>query len=113
MINSFIKKESLAWAKKQLADSGFTARLDAVAAKIKLNPPTQQQLDAFSKAEDDCVCKHCGRCVLAGPPCCYQSVYDLWIKADSEMRWLRKIQSKKDKQINDLKDQIKALKGCE
>jgi hypothetical protein len=63
---------------------------------------TQEQLEAFAKAEEECTCKHCGRCVLAGPPCCYQKVYDLWQKAEKEVQWLRKVQSKKDKRIHAL-----------
>lgn len=73
------------------------------AAASRIIPLTPEQIATFAKLEEDCVCKHCGRCVLAGPPCCYDSVYELWQKADSEVRWLRKIQGKQAKQIAELK----------
>jgi hypothetical protein len=99
-------EEALAWCKENNPE--FVKRLEAAATKIK--PLTREEVLAWSKAEEDCVCKHCGRCVLAGPPCCYESVYELYQKAYGEMIWLRKIQGKKDKQILELKKQIEELK---
>jgi gamma-glutamyl:cysteine ligase YbdK (ATP-grasp superfamily) len=61
------------------------------------------------EAEEACRCKHCGRCVLAGPPCCYDKVYQMYQEVTSERDWLRKIQSKKDKQINGLKKRLEEL----
>lgn len=61
--------------------------------------------------EEKCICKFCGRCVLAGPPCCYQKVYNMYWEILKERDWLRKVQSKKDKQINELKKQVEALKA--
>lgn len=52
--------------------------------------------------EQDLACKHCGRVVLCGPPCCYDAVYELYKKAASEVAWLRKIQSKQTKRIQEL-----------
>jgi hypothetical protein len=72
--------------------------------------PTLEQMTAMADAEEACRCKHCGRCVLAGPPCCYDAVYELYQKTYSEMLWLRKVQSKKDKTIDELKRQISELK---
>ncbi len=67
---------------------------------------TPEQLEAFAKAEEEATCKHCGRCVLAGPPCCYQKVYDLWVAAQKEVGWLRKIQSKQAKRIHALQQDL-------
>lgn len=67
---------------------------------------TKEQLEAAAKAEEECTCKHCGRCVLAGPPCCYNKLYDMYMALVSENQWLRKVQSKKDKKINELKKQL-------
>jgi hypothetical protein len=67
---------------------------------------TKEALEALAKAEEECTCKHCGRCVLAGPPCCYDKVYEMYQNLYSEVMWLRKIQSKKDKVINSLKKQL-------
>ncbi len=58
--------------------------------------------------EEACTCKHCGRCVLAGPPCCYDKVYEMYQNLYNEVRWLRKIQSKKDKVINSLQKQLQS-----
>lgn len=101
------REEALAWS-KEVAGPEFMERLENAAAKIV--PFTQEQMYAAAKAEEDYTCKHCGRCVLAGPPCCYQMIYDLWHKAESEVQWLRKIQSKKDKKIVALQQELKALK---
>lgn len=67
---------------------------------------TPEQIEAFAKAEEEATCEHCGRCVLAGPPCCYQKVYDLWVAADKEVHWLRKIQSKQAKRIHALQTDL-------
>lgn len=67
---------------------------------------TPEQLTAMAKAEEECTCKHCGRCVLAGPPCCYDAVYELWQKAASEVAWLRKVQSKNTKLIAELRKKL-------
>lgn len=67
---------------------------------------TEEALKAMDEAVEACTCKHCGRCVLLGPPCCYQKLYDMYSAAQSEVRWLRKIQSKKDKLINELRKKI-------
>ena len=75
-----------------------------------LKPLSSEEMSAMADAEEDCVCKHCGRCVLAGPPCCYDAIYELYQKTYSEMLWLRKVQSKKDKTIDELKRQISELK---
>jgi hypothetical protein len=72
---------------------------------------SEELIKTLREAEEACVCKFCGRCVLAGPPCCYQKVYNMYEEILKERDWLRKVQSKKDKQINDLKNQIEALKG--
>jgi len=61
---------------------------------------------ALAEAEEACTCKHCGRCVLLGPPCCYQKLYDMYIASQKEIGWLRKIQSKKDKLIIELRKKI-------
>lgn len=66
--------------------------------------------NALTKLEDDFACKHCGRCVLAGPPCCYELVYEMYQQLYSEVQWHRKIQSKKDKRINELEKEIENLK---
>ncbi len=55
---------------------------------------------------EDYACKHCGRCVLAGPPCCYDRVYELWQESAKEVQWLRKIQGRLDKRINELLKKI-------
>jgi len=52
--------------------------------------------------DDEAACKHCGRVVLCGPPCCYDALYEMWQQAESEVRWLRKIQSKQTKRIQEL-----------
>ena len=70
---------------------------------------TQEQLDAFAKAEEEATCKHCGRCVLLGPPCCYQKLYDMYMATVKERDWLRKVQSKKDKKIQSLLKEIEVL----
>lgn len=70
---------------------------------------TKEQLEAFTKAEEECTCKHCGRCVLAGPPCCYDKVYEMYQQVYGEVLWLRKIQSKKDKKIHELQQELLKL----
>lgn len=67
---------------------------------------TEEQLKALAEAEEACTCKYCGRCVLAGPPCCYQKVYEMYQNLYSEVQWLRKIQSKKDKKIHALQQEL-------
>lgn len=67
---------------------------------------TEKNLQSFKEAEEACVCKHCGRCVLAGPPCCYDNLYEMYQKLENEVMWLRKVQGKKDKLINELKKQL-------
>lgn len=85
----------------------FMVRLNNAASKLSVF--TQEERDAFAKAEEDCTCKHCGRCVLAGPPCCYNKVYEMYQNIYREVAWLRKVQSKKDKKINLLNDTIKSF----
>ncbi len=51
-------------------------------------------------------CKYCGRLVLLGPPCCYDKLYELYEQARSEVAWLRKIQGKQAKQIQELANQL-------
>lgn len=63
---------------------------------------TEEQRKAMAEAEEACTCKHCGRCVLLGPPCCYQKLYDMYNAVVKERDWLRKVQSKKDKKIAEL-----------
>lgn len=70
---------------------------------------TKEQIEAFAKAEEEATCKHCGRCVLVGPPCCYDRVYEMYQKIYSEVLWLRKIQSKKDKRIHALQEELLKL----
>jgi hypothetical protein len=70
---------------------------------------TKEQIAAFAKAEEEATCVHCGRCVLAGPPCCYAKVYEMYQKTYSEVLWLRKIQSKKDKKIHTLQQELLKL----
>lgn len=70
---------------------------------------TKEQIQAFADAEEACTCKHCGRCVLAGPPCCYQKLYEMYQAVVSERDWLRKVQSKKDKRINQLQKDLLEL----
>lgn len=67
---------------------------------------TKEEIAAFADAEEKCVCKHCGRCVLAGPPCCYDKLYEMYQEAQSQVTWLRKIQSKKDKKIQALQQEL-------
>ena len=101
------REEALAWSRQN--DPGFIERCEAAAAKIK--PLTIEQVKAFAEAEDACTCKHCGRCVLAGPPCCYDSVYELYQKTYSEVLFLRKIQGKNAKKIIELQRQIEELRN--
>jgi hypothetical protein len=101
----FTREESLAWCKEN--DPAFVERLEAAVAKRV--PLTVEQVRALAEAENF-ACKHCGRCVLAGPPCCYDSVYELYQKTYSEVLFLRKIQSKNAKQIDALKMQIEDMK---
>lgn len=65
----------------------------------------------MSNQLEDIACKHCGRCVLAGPPCCYDSVLESWQKLYAENLWLRKIQGKQTKQIQALQEEIDRLKA--
>jgi len=85
----------------------FKERLATAMSMFKR--PTDEQFEAFAKAEEACICKHCGRCVMAGPPCCYDAVYELYNKAQGEVLWYRKVVSKKDKKINELKKQLTEL----
>jgi len=70
-------------------------------------------LQKFAEAEEACTCKHCGRCVLLGPPCCYQKLMDMYQAVVSERDWLRKIQSKKDKRIQALVRELEKLRQGE
>jgi hypothetical protein len=99
------REEALAWCKEN--DPAFVERLEAAVARIV--PLTVEQVRALAEAENF-ACKHCGRCVLAGPPCCYDNVYELYQKTYSEVLFLRKIQSKNAKQIDALKMQIEDMK---
>lgn len=93
---------------EKIAGPEFMERLKM--AVKNMAPFTKEQLEAAAQAEEACTCKHCGRCVLAGPPCCYQKVYDMYQETYSEVLWLRKVQSKKDKEIAKLKAQIEFIK---
>lgn len=70
---------------------------------------TKEQLEAFAKAEEEATCKHCGRCVLCGPPCCYEKLYEMYRAIESERNWLRKVQSKNGKRIQALLKEVKEL----
>lgn len=89
---------------RELAGEEFVKRAEEAASKI-LNI-TPEMLVKFVEAEEACTCKHCGRCVLAGPPCCYDKVYEMYQELYSQVQWYKKIQSKKDKKINELKKRI-------
>jgi hypothetical protein len=106
MSDKMTREEALAWAKEK--DPVFVERLEAAVARRA--PLTVEQVRAFAKAEEDCACKHCGRCVLAGPPCCYDNVYELYQKTYSEVMFLRKVQGKNAKKILELQKQIDELK---
>lgn len=86
----------------------FVARAKEAAARIK--PLTPEAIKAMADAEEACTCKHCGRCVLVGPPCCYNKLYDMYQAEYSEKMWLRKVQSKNTKKINELQNELKKLK---
>jgi len=70
---------------------------------------TEEQLKVFAEAEEASTCTYCGRCVLVGPPCCYQKLYDMYNAVVKERDWLRKVQSKKDKKISKLNKIIKGM----
>lgn len=74
---------------------------------------SEKVLKALAEAEEACTCKFCGRCVLAGPPCCYDKIYHMYQELVSERDWLRKIQSKKDKKINELQRRLQQLHSKE
>lgn len=99
------REEALAWCKEN--DPSFVERLEAASARRV--PLTVEQVRLLIEAEN-IACKHCGRCVLAGPPCCYDSVYELYQKTYSEVLFLRKIQGKNAKEIDALKMQIEDMK---
>lgn len=63
-----------------------------------------KKIDEIVKSinEDDLACKHCGRVVLCGPPCCYDRLYEMWERAEKEVQWLRKVQGKQEKKIQEL-----------
>ena len=58
-------------------------------------------IDLFDM-KDNLACKHCGRCVLAGPPCCYDALYEMYQKVVSDNAWLRKVQGKQEKRLQKL-----------
>jgi hypothetical protein len=92
---------------EKVVGSEFMERLKN---RPKFQMPSPEALKAMEEAEEACTCKHCGRCVLLGPPCCYQKLYDMYQAEYSEKMWLRKVQSKNTKKINELQNELKALK---
>lgn len=104
---SFIPRE-LPKETKELVGVEFLERLEAATKRISMLSP--RALKAMEEAEIACVCKHCGRCVLAGPPCCYDSLYEAYQLLHKENMWYRKVQSKKDKKINSLQQELNNLK---
>lgn len=81
---------------------------------------TQKQIDDLKRAEDASTCEHCGRCVVLGPPYCYESLWLVYqtLQRDyaglkKENEWLRRFQSKKDKKIHELTEKISKLKKIE
>ena len=59
-------------------------------------------IDLFCMEDNEPACKHCGRVVLAGPPCCYDSLYEMYQKLVSDNAWLRKVQGKQEKRLQKL-----------
>lgn len=105
MSDKMTREEALNWSKEN--DPAFVERLEAAVARRA--PLTVEQVKALAEAENY-ACKHCGRCVLAGPPCCYDNVYELYQKTYSEVMFLRKVQGKNAKKIIELQKQIDELK---
>lgn len=68
---------------------------------VSLDHDGDEDFDPASDSELP-ACKHCGRVVLAGPPCCYHSLYGLYFKATREIAWLRKVQGRQAKTIQSL-----------
>lgn len=66
---------------------------------------TSQQTKIMETVKNN-TCKYCERIVLAGPPCCYQALYDLWLASQKEVKWLRKIQGKQTRRIQDLLEDL-------
>lgn len=61
---------------------------------IEMNPAEREAwLKTMDEAVEACVCCHCGRCVLCGPPCCQGKVDDL--KAEVEVQKAKE-QSERD-----------------
>jgi|WetSurMetagenome_2_1015567.scaffolds.fasta_scaffold657688_2 hypothetical protein len=75
---------------------------------LNLTRDGDEDFDPSSDSElpEDLACKHCGRIVLLGPPCCYNNLRDLFIKSQAEINWLRKIQSRQTKKIQELNIKI-------
>lgn len=73
---------------------------------------TKEQVEAWSKAEEEAACKHCGRVVLCGPVCCYDRLHEMYLQVLSERDWLRKIQSRKDKKIHQLQQELAAVQAA-
>lgn len=79
---------------------------------------TQKTVDLLKRIETGC--PHCGRNVIVGPPCCYESLSEAYSELEQkysalqkEANWLRKVQSKKDKKIHELEQKLKRLLGME
>lgn len=75
---------------------------------IELEHDGDEDFDSSSDSElpEDITCKHCGRVVLLGPPCCYKKLYEFYVASQKEVQWLRKIQSRQEKKIQAIKKDL-------
>lgn len=63
---------------------------------------------------DEIACEFCGRCVLAGPPCCSaaRAIFDARVLAEKQVEHARACQARADKASAKLRAENERLRAC-